>query len=156
VHRHERYFTLTSSVLPTHTSFTDKPQKCKCCIWQQHCVRGGSNMTGTNCDLFTHNKSRSYLNHLVLGRSLGAFAKLRRATINFVMSVCPHRRARLPINGILWDLIFDTVSNICRENSSFIKIRQKITGILHVEVFHIYDNISLNSAYNEKCFKLRL
>ena len=24
-------------------------------------------MTGTNCDLFTHNQSRSYLNHLVHG-----------------------------------------------------------------------------------------
>jgi hypothetical protein len=23
-------------------------------------------MTGTNCDLFTHNQSRSYLNHLVI------------------------------------------------------------------------------------------
>ena len=31
---------------------------------QKH-VQGGSNMTGTNCDLFTHNQSRSYLNHLV-------------------------------------------------------------------------------------------
>jgi hypothetical protein len=29
-------------------------------------IQGGSNMTGTNCDLFTHNQSRSYLNHLVL------------------------------------------------------------------------------------------
>jgi hypothetical protein len=28
-------------------------------------IQGGSNMTGTNCDLFTHNQSRSYLNHLV-------------------------------------------------------------------------------------------
>jgi hypothetical protein len=28
-------------------------------------VQGGSNMTGTNCDLFTHNQSLSYLNHLV-------------------------------------------------------------------------------------------
>jgi hypothetical protein len=27
-------------------------------------LQGGSNMTGTNCDLFTHNQSRSYLNHL--------------------------------------------------------------------------------------------
>jgi hypothetical protein len=26
-------------------------------------IQGGSNMT--NCDLFTHNQSRSYLNHLV-------------------------------------------------------------------------------------------
>ena len=32
-----------------------------------HCIyiQGGSNMTGTNCDLFIHNQSRSYLNHLV-------------------------------------------------------------------------------------------
>ena len=28
-------------------------------------IPGGSNMTGTNCDLFTHKSSRSYLNHLV-------------------------------------------------------------------------------------------
>jgi hypothetical protein len=29
-------------------------------------VQRGSNITGTNCDLFTHNQSLSYLNHLVL------------------------------------------------------------------------------------------
>jgi hypothetical protein len=29
-------------------------------------IQGGSNMTGTNCDLFTQKSSRSYLNHLVL------------------------------------------------------------------------------------------
>jgi hypothetical protein len=29
-------------------------------------IQGGSNMTGTNCDLFTHNQSRPCLNHLVL------------------------------------------------------------------------------------------
>ena len=28
-------------------------------------IQGGSNMTGKNCDLFTHKSSRSYLNHLV-------------------------------------------------------------------------------------------
>jgi hypothetical protein len=33
-------------------------------------IQGGSNMTGTNCDLFTHNESRSYLNHLVQCRAL--------------------------------------------------------------------------------------
>jgi hypothetical protein len=32
-------------------------------------LQGGSNMTGTNCDLFTHNSTRSYLNHLVPARS---------------------------------------------------------------------------------------
>jgi hypothetical protein len=30
-------------------------------------LQSGSNMTGTNCDLFTHKSSRSYLNHLVHG-----------------------------------------------------------------------------------------
>jgi hypothetical protein len=29
-------------------------------------IQGGSNMTGTNCDLFTHKSSRSYFNHLEL------------------------------------------------------------------------------------------
>jgi hypothetical protein len=35
-----------------------------CSVCEVH-IQGGSNMTGTNCDLFTHNQSRSYLNHLV-------------------------------------------------------------------------------------------
>ena len=36
--------------------------------WEHGClsvVQGGSNITGTNGDLFTHSQSRSYLNHLV-------------------------------------------------------------------------------------------
>jgi hypothetical protein len=33
-------------------------------------IQGDSNMTGTNCDLFTHKSSRSYLNHLVLDEKL--------------------------------------------------------------------------------------
>jgi hypothetical protein len=32
-------------------------------------IQGGSNMTGTNCDLFTHKESRSYLNHLVINHT---------------------------------------------------------------------------------------
>jgi hypothetical protein len=31
-------------------------------------------MTGTNCDLFTHNQCRSYLNHLVFCVFLGNYA----------------------------------------------------------------------------------
>jgi hypothetical protein len=35
-------------------------------IWNSvRLVQGGSNMTGTNCDLFTHKQSQSCLNHLV-------------------------------------------------------------------------------------------
>ena len=40
---------------------------------------------------------------------LGAFAKLRKATISFVMSVClsvcPHRSTRLPLDGFWWNLM---------------------------------------------------
>jgi hypothetical protein len=31
-------------------------------------IQGGSNMTGTNCDLFIHEQARSYLNHPVHGK----------------------------------------------------------------------------------------
>ena len=33
---------------------------------QCYIIQGSSNMTGTNCDLFTHKQSRSYLNHLYI------------------------------------------------------------------------------------------
>jgi hypothetical protein len=33
-------------------------------------IQGGSNMTGTNCDLFTNKSSRTYLNHLVFETGL--------------------------------------------------------------------------------------
>jgi hypothetical protein len=36
-------------------------------------IQAGSNMTGTNCDLFTHNQSLSYLNHLVRYRGKKGF-----------------------------------------------------------------------------------
>jgi hypothetical protein len=36
-------------------------------------------MTGTNCDLFTHNQSRSYLNHLVLRSTPEGRARQRKS-----------------------------------------------------------------------------
>jgi hypothetical protein len=57
---------------------------------------------------------------------LGAFAKLRRATISLVMSVRPSvRKVQLTLNGFLWNLTFEYFLKVCRENSSFIKIWQK-------------------------------
>jgi len=65
---------------------------------------------------------------------LGAFTKLWKATISFVISVClpvylsvrssvfPHGTTRLPLVGFLWYLIFKYFSKIYRENSSIIKI----------------------------------
>ena len=53
---------------------------------------------------------------------LGVFAKLRKATAIFVVSVCPHETNCLPLVGFSWNLIFRDLSKICWENSSFIKI----------------------------------
>jgi len=52
---------------------------------------------------------------------LDAFAKLRKATISFVtcpyvcLSVCPHGKTRLPLDGFARNLIFNCISNFCPE-----------------------------------------
>ena len=53
---------------------------------------------------------------------LGAFTKLRKATINLLMSVRPHGTTRLPLDGFLLNLVYEHFSKICWENSSFVKI----------------------------------
>jgi hypothetical protein len=59
---------------------------------------------------------------------LGAFAKLRKATISFVLCVClsirPHGTSRLPMGGFSWNFTFEHFSKILREDSSFIKVSQ--------------------------------
>jgi hypothetical protein len=34
-------------------------------------------------------------------------------------------------------LVFEHFSKICRENSSFLKIREKVTGVLHKDFSHL-------------------
>jgi hypothetical protein len=62
---------------------------------------------------------------------LGAFAKLSKATISFVMyvrpSVHPHGTTRLPLDGFSWHLIFVYFSKNGWENS---KIHQNLTRIM--------------------------
>ena len=60
---------------------------------------------------------------------LGAFAKLGKSTISFTsvcLSVCP-RETRLPLDGLLRNLISDIFSTTRREYSSF-----KIVVLLYV------------------------
>ena len=50
---------------------------------------------------------------------LGAFAKLRIATISFDVSLHPHGTTRLPLDGFTWNLLLEYFSNICHENFKF-------------------------------------
>jgi hypothetical protein len=47
---------------------------------------------------------------------LGAFAKLRKATVSFVTFVCPsvwpHGISQLPMHGFSWNLVFEDFSKI--------------------------------------------
>jgi hypothetical protein len=56
----------------------------------------------------------------------GAFAELRKATINFIMSVSSfvysHGTTRLPLDGFSCNMIFVDSSKICRRSSVLIKI----------------------------------
>jgi len=56
---------------------------------------------------------------------LVAFAKLQKGIISFIMSFRPHGTTRLQMDGISLNLIFHDCSEICRENSSWIKFLQQ-------------------------------
>ena len=61
---------------------------------------------------------------------VGPFAKLRNATVSFVVSVSlsvqpsvrPHATVRLTLGGFSWNLIFEDFSKICQEKSSSLKL----------------------------------
>jgi len=56
---------------------------------------------------------------------LDAFAKFRKTTVRFVMSVL-HRTTRLSLDALSWNLIFeDFFPKICRRNSSFVAVWQE-------------------------------
>jgi len=60
---------------------------------------------------------------------LGSFAKLRKATTSFVMSVrpplLPHGTSRLPLDGFSWNLMFEYFSTLSKENLRSIKVLPK-------------------------------
>jgi hypothetical protein len=81
---------------------------------------------------------------------LGAFAKLRKTSISFVMSVWSHGTPRgAPLDGFSINLIFHKFSKICQKIQLALNLNlSRITRNSH----YVYDN-SLNSAQSEKCFK---
>jgi hypothetical protein len=86
---------------------------------------------------------------------LGVFAKFRRASISFVMSVCPsvcpHGTTRLTVDGFRCNLLFGYFSKMCREALSLM-IMGKNNGYCTRKLIHVLLSISLNSPLHEKCF----
>ena len=95
-------------------------------------------------------------NILLKSTFLGAFAKLWKATITFVMcqsvclSVCHHVTTRLPLDGFSCNL--DYFSKICRENCSLIKTDKNNRCFSWKPIYFCY-HISLISSKNDKCFR---
>jgi hypothetical protein len=60
---------------------------------------------------------------------LGVFSKLWKASISFVMSVCPsvcpHVITRLPLDRFSWNLVFEDSSKIFQQNAGLYKIWQE-------------------------------
>jgi hypothetical protein len=61
---------------------------------------------------------------------LGTFVTLQKATISFVMSICPHRTTQLPLDRLTWNVIFSCFLKICPENSIHYNLT-RIMGVLH-------------------------
>ena len=78
---------------------------------------------------------------------LGSFAKFRKATISFFMSVRLHGTTWLPLDGFWRNLIFDGFffPIVCRENSSLLNSDMN-NGYFTRRPMYIYDNTSLDSS----------
>jgi hypothetical protein len=89
---------------------------------------------------------------------LGAFAKLRKATISSIMSVCPS--VRMEQLGSHWTDFYETLYlSIFLKSVEKIQVSLKFgknNGYFTWRPVYIYDNISLNSSYNEKYFRQKL
>jgi len=64
-------------------------------------------------------------------RFLGAFAKLRKATVSFLMSVRPHGTTLLPLDRCSWNFKFENILKIFWEKLKSHSIPTIITGTLH-------------------------
>ena len=58
------------------------------------------------------------------------------------MSVRPHGTTRFPLGIFWWNLIFRFLSEICRENSSFIKIRREQRVLLMKTFSHLWQYLA--------------
>ena len=85
---------------------------------------------------------------LIHASILGAFAKLLKATISCVMSVClsPSVGARgtwLPLNGISWNWICEYFSKICRKTQIPLKSDKNIEYLIFMDPCLVDDSVEI-------------
>jgi hypothetical protein len=121
----------------------------------------------TCMDTMTHKGTKfARKNSMKPSPFLGAFAKLRKTTISYIMSVClsvslsvclsvcPHATSRLPLDGFSWNFIFEDFRTSV-ENTQILLKSDKNNGYFAWRPMYIYD-ISLRSSQSEKCFRQNL
>ena len=81
---------------------------------------------------------------------LGTFGKLRKATISLVVSVRPHGTTRLPLDGFSWNFLSIFPKSV--EKNQVLLTSANNNG----QFSYLFDNISLNSSYNEEYFGQKL
>jgi hypothetical protein len=89
---------------------------------------------------------------------LGAFAKLQKATISVMcahITVRPHEITRLSLEGFSRNLIFECLSKICRESSSFVKIWQK-KRVLYTKTFAYLSEYLAEFFSDERCSRQKV
>jgi hypothetical protein len=86
--------------------------------------------------LFVRSQKFYNIHNTGIFRILGAFAKLQKETISFVMFICSSVRMkhRPPLDGISWNAIFEDFSEVCRKKIMFHWNLTWTTGTLHEDI----------------------
>ena len=109
---YQHYTTVTANLAPSRSSFVLN-------FYNSHLSSADQKITSVWSVLIKNNPTEF----------LGEIAETRKATISFVMSVCPSvlplETTRQPLDGFSWNFIFAYFSKICRDNSSFFTIWQE-------------------------------
>ena len=114
---------------------------------RNYCVyRGGSVWTPNKIVLAAYATFRvpHTLRERMLISFLGAFAKLRKQTISFVMSVCPHGTTGLPLDGFSWNFYIWVFFRKCKKKKSvLIKIGKKKQRVLYMKTnIHFWSHLA--------------
>jgi hypothetical protein len=103
-------------------------------------IQGGSNMTGTNCDLFTHKSYRSYFNHLVQQNTprVSSDASITSLFLEFIASQKACNKIYVNIFAV------SMYSNTCTRRilKNFLTMAYMITLTSHKISIYIYIKIS--------------